>query len=70
MAVGLDAGLEEGQKGNGGEVDGCDVGIKGFGPLGEVLIIPEFFFEFGGVGGVGLCFGSGDSGCRDLERRG
>lgn len=59
--MGFDTGLEEGQKGNGGEVNSSDISVESIGPLRKVLVIPEFFFELGGLGGVGLDFGARDS---------
>lgn len=69
MTMGFDTGLEEGQEGNGGEVDGRDIGVEGFRPLGEVLVVPELFFELGGLGGVGLDFWARYPRCRDYDRR-
>lgn len=37
-------GLEEGEEGDGGEVDGGDVGVEGFVPGGEGFGGPEFGF--------------------------
>lgn len=51
-------GLQEGQAGNGGEVDRRDVGVVRGSPLLRRLGVPEFFFQLAGGSGVGDAFGA------------
>lgn len=61
-----DGGLQVGEECDGGEVDGCHVGVVGGVPFFGRLFVPELVFEGRGVGFVGGCFGSGHA-CRGDE---
>lgn len=62
-------GLEEGEEGDGGEVDAGDVCGENVGPVGDGFGSPEGVFEGGGVRGGGGGFGAGDAGVGDCEGR-
>ena len=58
--LGFGCGGEEGQEGEGAEVDGCDVGGVRFVPVVDGFG-PELRFHLSGVGCVRVAFGAGDS---------
>jgi hypothetical protein len=60
-------GLQEREAGDGGEVDGCDVGVVGGIPVFGGFGVPEFLLERTGGGGVGDTFGTWDAGGGDEE---
>lgn len=60
-------GLQHGEEGQGGEVDGGDVGVEDGAPGFGVFLGPELVAELGGVTGRGLGFGARDAGVADEE---
>ncbi|KAI7001962.1 NAD(P)-binding protein [Hortaea werneckii] len=54
--------LREGEEGEGGEVDACDVGVEGRLPVRYAFTFPELLLQVAGVCFVRLSFGSGDPG--------
>lgn len=67
--VGLAArhGLQQGEEGQRGKVDGGYVGVEDGAPGFGVLLGPELVTELGGVAGRGLGFGARDAGVADEE---
>lgn len=64
--VGL-RGLQEGEEGEGGEVDGGDVCVEDVGPFRGGFGVPEVGGQLSGVGGFGDALGAGDAGVGDEE---
>ncbi|KAI7326937.1 NAD(P)-binding protein [Hortaea werneckii] len=61
-SAGFQCGLEEGEEGDGGEVDACDVGVEGRLPVCYAFLLPELLLQVAGVCFVRLGFGAGDPG--------
>lgn len=66
-AVPFWCGLEEGETGDGGEVDGGDVRVVGGRPVFVRLGVPEFLLQVAGGTGVGNALWAGDAGGSDEE---
>jgi hypothetical protein len=60
------AGLEEGEEGHGGEVDGRDVGVEDIKPFFLVLG-EELFFQLFRIFALGVALGAGNTGVCDEE---
>jgi hypothetical protein len=61
VALGFGPGLEEREEGDGGEVDGRDVGVKDGRSVSESLGFPELLFELGRRSGIGFSPGASHS---------
>jgi hypothetical protein len=66
-AVRLDGGVEEGQKGYSGEVDGRDVSVVGFVPFFYAVVVPQLLLQLACVDIVRFCLWAADAGIADEE---
>lgn len=67
MGLAAHHGLQEGEKGQGGKVDGGYVGVEDGAPGFGIFLGPELVAELGGVAGRGLGFGARNAGVADEE---